>query len=68
MTNKTSSRQQMLTDAANHLQAAMDLLDGAGAPGHIAAHVDLALHQLGELLPLSRSESRLTISDDPFAV
>jgi hypothetical protein len=35
-----------LTSALNHLEAAIVLLDSAEAPAQIAAHVDLALHQL----------------------
>ncbi len=46
MEDKGQCRRQMLLDAANHLQSAIDLLDGAAAPGQIAAHVDLALHRL----------------------
>lgn len=45
-----SERRQMLADAFNHIQSAIELLDQAGAAGQIAAHLDLALHQLqGEL-------------------
>lgn len=32
--------------ASQHLRSAIDLLDLAEAPGHIAAHVDLALNEL----------------------
>jgi hypothetical protein len=39
-------RQQMLSAAEEHLGRAIELLDGARAPAQIAAHVDLALHQL----------------------
>ncbi len=45
-----TSRQEMLCDAANHLQSALDLLDGAEAPAHIGARVDLAAHQLREAI------------------
>lgn len=37
---------QLLVQALEHLKAAIDLLDRAQAPAHIAAHVDLAAHQL----------------------
>jgi hypothetical protein len=40
----------MLRDAADYLQSAIDLLDGASAPGHIAAHVDLGLQQLKDVI------------------
>ncbi len=48
--NKSLGRQQMLRDAADYLQSAIDLLDGAAAPGHIAAHVDLGLQQLKDVI------------------
>jgi hypothetical protein len=35
-----------LKDALRHLRAGLDLLDRAGAPGQIGAHVDLAIHKL----------------------
>jgi len=37
---------QLLVQALEHLKAAVALLDRAQAPAHIAAHVDLATHQL----------------------
>lgn len=55
--NSDHARQQMLTDAFKHLQSAMDLLDGADAPGHIAAHIDLAACKLEELLPAGKVAS-----------
>lgn len=39
-------KQEMLEGALKHFQAGLDLLDEACAPGHIGAHVDLALHEL----------------------
>jgi hypothetical protein len=36
--------------AATQLQSALELLDRHDAPPHIAAQVDLALHQLQQLL------------------
>jgi len=50
MTDVSVSNQQMLIDASSHLSSAIDLLDRATAPGHIAAHADLALNQLKELI------------------
>jgi hypothetical protein len=41
---------QMLADALDHLQAAIELLDRAEAPGQIAAQIDLAFHQLDRIL------------------
>ena len=39
-------RRDALGDAATHLRLALDLLDRAGAPAQIGAHVDLAACQL----------------------
>ena len=51
MRSETSGRQDLLTDALSLLQSALELLDEAAAPAQIGAHVDLAIHQLGSLLP-----------------
>ena len=40
----------ILLEAAQHLEAALQLLDSAAVPGHIAAHVDLGAQQLQELI------------------
>jgi hypothetical protein len=48
------SDQQMLAEASHHLRSAIDLLDRAGAAGHIAAHADLALNELDRLIAASR--------------
>lgn len=45
-----SMRDQALSDAADHLRAAIAILDESDAPAHIAAHLDLALCQLGDIL------------------
>lgn len=45
-----SSDQQLLAEASVHLRSAIDLLDRAAAPGHIAAHADLALNELERLI------------------
>lgn len=45
-----SSDNELLVTALSHLRAAIDLLDDAAAPGHIAAHADLAAHQLEALI------------------
>jgi hypothetical protein len=52
--DKNLGRQQMLCDAADYLQSAIDLLDGAAAPGHIAAHVDLGLQQLKDIISIAK--------------
>lgn len=38
------------TDALHRLRSVIDLLDRSSAPGHIAAHLDLAAHQLQEAI------------------
>ena len=49
--SETSGQHDLLTDALSLLQSALELLDEAAAPAQIGAHVDLAIHQLGSLLP-----------------
>lgn len=46
---------EQLSDALKQLQSAIALLDRSNAPAHIAAHVDLAVHQLQDAM-----ESRAT--------
>lgn len=48
----------MLSEALSHLEAAIGILDRAGAPGHIAAHVDLAARQLEEALSYGSADLR----------
>lgn len=61
--SQTDSRHKMMIEALGQLEAAIDLLDRAAAPGHIAAHVDLALHELERAIgtaigaPLKRSDA-----------
>jgi len=40
----------MLAEGLNHLRRAIELLDAAGAPAHIGAHLDLAAHQLSAVI------------------
>lgn len=61
MTDPATVRQQALRDALDHLRAALELLDRAGAPPQIGAHVDLGAHHiqsalgdLGEPAPSAR--------------
>ena len=49
-TDDKATRQTMMQSAFHHLQAAIELLDQAEAPGQIAAHIDLAVHQLADPL------------------
>ena len=52
MPKTNQSIRPLLVQAFDHLQAAIELLDRAAAPGQIAAHVDLAVHQLFDELSL----------------
>jgi len=46
----SSERGRMLAEGLNHLRRAIELLDAAGAPAHIGAHLDLAAHQLSAVI------------------
>lgn len=46
MNEDNLGKKDRLILASQHLRSAIGLLDLAGAPGHIAAHVDLALNEL----------------------
>jgi hypothetical protein len=50
---------QLHLDALKQLQSAIELLDRASAPGHIAAHVDLAIHQLQDVIDREAAGARL---------
>lgn len=47
-----------LESAKLHLATALELLDAAGAPADIGAHVDMALCRIGELLLESSSQQK----------
>lgn len=51
---------ELLMLALNRLQSAIQLMDQGRAPGHIAAHVDLAIHQLAETIGAEAETSRVT--------
>lgn len=44
--NSATDEENVLVQALNHLEAAILLLDEGEAPAQLAAHVDLACHQL----------------------
>lgn len=50
----------MLRDALDLLQIALDLLDRCEAPAQIGAHVDLAAHQLAEMIASAENEPAIT--------
>lgn len=55
----------LLEAALEQLHSAIALLDRAGAPGQIAAHVDLAANQLADiLLPAAREIRPLQGEDE----
>jgi hypothetical protein len=45
---------EMLSKALERLQSAIQLLDDARAPAQIAAHVDLAAHQLRSVIAAAK--------------
>ena len=49
-------RLEMLRAALGHLQAALDLVDHASAPGQIGAHIDLAYNQLADMIAGSAND------------
>jgi hypothetical protein len=54
-----SERLGLYLKAMEHFQAAIDLLDRANAPGHIAAHLDLAMHKLQDVIENEQAGGRL---------
>ena len=68
MNDRAKGEGEMLSEAAAHLQLALEILDRAAAPAHIGAHIDLAAHQLhlelrrvmaGSVPPTGQSEQML---------
>lgn len=58
----------LLAAALEQLQSAIAMLDQAGAPGQIAAHVDLAANQLADLIqPAGHQVMRLQVDDENLA-
>lgn len=54
-----SGRACGLSDALQHLEAAIEILDRIGAPAHVAAHVDLAACQLKDIIASERQITSL---------
>lgn len=52
------TRNEILVEAYRHLKLAMELLDSVEAPAHIAAHVDLAAHQLMDTVKASADDQQ----------
>lgn len=52
------AKRQMLEQAMEHLTSAIDKLDAASAPAQIAAHLDLARHQLQDALNREETGAR----------
>jgi hypothetical protein len=52
-------RGQLYDQVLHQLQSAIEILDGLDAPGHIAAHVDLAIHQLQDVIDSEAAGGRL---------
>jgi hypothetical protein len=64
MTKSFEGKQDVLLDALTHLRAAIEILDQVDAPAHIAAHVDLAVNQINDVMALAERESPKS-SDGP---
>ena len=58
-----SQRGQLLSEALQHLQVSIDLLDAVSAPAHIGAHIDLAIHQLQDVIESDVAGARLAQID-----
>ena len=54
---------QDVIDALQHLEAALALLDGAGAPAQIGAHVDLAICQLRDAFAIELEVADIAQAD-----
>lgn len=63
MTTEHDDRLRALRDALAHLQAALDLLDRAGAPAQIGAHIDLARHELASHAEVSGKDFKPTLQE-----
>lgn len=50
---------EQFVEALNQLRSAIYLLDLSNAPAHIAAHVDLAAHQLQQFIDSSFPSGRV---------
>lgn len=50
MEAKANTEQQQWNIALQKLQSAIEILDHCNAPAHIAAHIDLAVHQLQDVI------------------
>ncbi len=62
---QASNREQAFSEALEHVRAAIAILDSVEAPAQIAAHLDLALCQLVELVGSgSRVSARLNSDPD----
>ncbi len=62
-----SARAQLYAEALQLLLSAIDMLDRASAPGHIAAHVDLAVHQLQDVIDAESAGGRVVQSQSKTA-
>jgi hypothetical protein len=56
----------ILVQALKQLRSAIAMLDEARAPEHIAAHVDLAVHQLADFLGTDNREQQVATSHEHF--
>lgn len=64
---EATDQRQMLRDALDLLQIALDLLDRAAAPAQIGAHVDLAANQLSEIVRASAGQPKISAPEQSLA-
>jgi hypothetical protein len=62
-TEHDSSREKLHLTALRQIQSSIRLLDQVNAPGHIAAHLDLAMHQLEDVIENEFASARLVQID-----
>lgn len=64
MSDYDVSKHELLANALKHMRTAIEMLDLAAAPGHLAAHVDLAASQLEELLTRKASPALKRVNEN----
>ena len=66
MTGNEATQTDLMNAALDLLRRAMELLDQAEAPGQIAAHIDLAVHQLADAIADSSRLKMVEPADPQF--
>lgn len=60
--------QRLLIEAMNHLLEGIRLLDLSGAPGHIAANIDLSVNQIEDVISPETRWRRARLNETPDGV